>query len=71
MSAIDENIAARISGIQVEKNVLAVVGTIDPKISGLNFIPYNKEILRNLELYLSQPGGRRGKAADRRGLDSL
>ena len=61
MSAIDENIAARISEIQAEKNVLAVVGTIDPKISGLNFIPYNKEILRNLELYLSQPGGAEAK----------
>ncbi|MBU2700181.1 transcriptional regulator with AAA-type ATPase domain/transcriptional regulatory protein LevR [Sporomusaceae bacterium BoRhaA] len=53
ISALDENIMTKINEIRNENNILAIIGTINPKISGINFIPYDKDILKNLELYLS------------------
>ncbi|AVD34488.1 sigma 54-interacting transcriptional regulator [Clostridioides difficile] len=54
MSALDENLFCKIENIKETSNILAIVGTINPKVPGINFIPYNKEVFKNLDIYLSK-----------------
>ncbi|HGS8961228.1 TPA: PTS sugar transporter subunit IIA, partial [Clostridioides difficile] len=54
MSALDENLFCKIENLKETNNILAIVGTINPKIPGINFIPYNKELFKNLDIYLSK-----------------
>lgn len=53
VSAMDENLASRIQALQQDNNILAIIGTMNPRISGINFIPYDHAALKNLDLYLS------------------
>lgn len=53
MSAFDENLNDKIAELKLTHNILAIVGTINPQIAGLNFIPYDRDVLKNLHLYLS------------------
>lgn len=53
LSAMDENLAARVQALRQENNILAIVGTMNPKIAGINFIPYDHAALKNLDLFLS------------------
>lgn len=50
MSALDENLLNEITDFQKEHNVL-IVGTMNPKIAGTTFINYDKNLLKNIELY--------------------
>lgn len=50
MSALDEDLSNKIIKLKEDNNILAVIGTIDPQIQGINFIPYNEEILKNLKI---------------------
>ncbi len=43
---IDENLFCKIENLKETNNILAIVGTINPKIPGINFIPYNKELFK-------------------------
>ncbi len=52
MSALDENLPNKIFKLKKENNILAVIGTINPEIQGINFIPYDKEVLKNLNISL-------------------
>lgn len=53
LSAMDENLAEHVQALRQEKNILAIVGTMNPKIAGINFIPYEHTALKNLDLFLS------------------
>lgn len=48
MSALDENLPDKIMKLKENNNILAVIGTINPEIEGINFVPYDKEVLDNL-----------------------
>ncbi|WP_271811710.1 sigma 54-interacting transcriptional regulator [Clostridium beijerinckii] len=50
MSALDEELSNKIVKLKEDNNILAVIGTMDPEIQGINFIPYDKEILNNLNI---------------------
>ena len=52
MSALHENLSADIEEIQKDCNIIAAVGTINPKIVGIDFIPYDKDMLQKLEMRL-------------------
>jgi len=52
IGAIDEEITSKIKKIQEKYNIIAIVGTINPEIEDITFIPYNPELLSNGISYL-------------------
>lgn len=52
MSVLDEELSNKIAKLKEDNNILAVIGTIDPEIQGINFIPYDKEVVNNLNINL-------------------
>jgi len=52
IGAIDEDITTKIIKYQEKYNIIAIVGTINPEIQDITFIPYNPELLSNGITYL-------------------
>lgn len=52
MSVLDENLFCKIENLKEINNILVIVGIINFKILGINFIFYNKEFFKNLDIYL-------------------
>lgn len=52
IGAIDEEITTKIKKFQEKYNIIAIVGTINPEIEDITFIPYNPELLSNGISYL-------------------
>lgn len=52
IGAIDEEITLKIKKIKATYNIIAIVGTINPEIEDITFIPYNPELLSNGISYL-------------------
>ena len=52
IGAIDEEITTNIKKFQENFNIIAIVGTINPEIEDITFIPYNPELLSNGISYL-------------------
>jgi len=52
IGAIDEEITTKITKSQEKHNIIAIVGTINPEIEDITFIPYNPELLSNGISYL-------------------
>jgi len=52
IGAIDEELTTKIKEFQEEYNVIAIVGTINPEIEDITFIPYNPQLLTNGISYL-------------------
>ncbi|MZK50605.1 sigma 54-interacting transcriptional regulator [Clostridium beijerinckii] len=65
MSALDENLSEKIIKLKEVNNILAVIGTIDPEIQGINFIPYDKEVLNNLNINTLKNGNEELKYYER------
>lgn len=47
MSILDEQLAAKIQNLKQEYKIMAIIGTINPEIEGINFIPYEPNLLTN------------------------
>ncbi|WP_196601889.1 sigma 54-interacting transcriptional regulator [Pectinatus frisingensis] len=52
MSIMDDNVKEKIDNIKHQYNIIAVVGTINPKIKGLNFIPYDNDFGKDKRMFL-------------------
>ena len=52
IGAIDEDLTTKIIKFQEKYNIIAIVGTINPEIEDITFIPYNPELLSNGITYL-------------------
>nr|WP_269140891.1 sigma 54-interacting transcriptional regulator [Pectinatus cerevisiiphilus] len=52
MSIMDDNVKIKINNLKQQYNILAIVGTINPKIEGLNFIPYDNNFTKDKRMFL-------------------
>ena len=52
LGVIDEEITTKIKKFQEKYNIIAIVGTINPEIEDITFIPYNPDLLSNGISYL-------------------
>lgn len=52
VGALDDKITTKIAKHQEKYNIIAIVGTINPDIEDITFIPYNPELLSNGISYL-------------------
>lgn len=52
LSVLDEDLKNKINDIRKQYNLLAIVGTINPKIQGINFIPFEFELNKNKKMLL-------------------
>ncbi|MBU3114271.1 sigma 54-interacting transcriptional regulator [Clostridium lacusfryxellense] len=52
LGVIDEEITTKIKKFQEKYNIIAIVGTINPEIEDITFIPYNPQLLSNGISYL-------------------
>ncbi|MDQ0203701.1 sigma 54-interacting transcriptional regulator [Pectinatus haikarae] len=52
LSIMDDNVKAKIDNLRQQYNLLAIVGTINPKIEGLNFIPYDNNFTKDKRMFL-------------------
>lgn len=52
LGLIDENLKQRIEYLKLEYNVVAIVGTINPGIEGIKFIPFEDNFVQNKKIFL-------------------
>lgn len=52
LSLIDENLKDRIEQLKVDYNIVAIVGTINPGIEGIKFVPFEQDFERNEKVFL-------------------
>ncbi len=50
---MDDNVKLKITNLNQQYNILALVGTINPKIEGMNFIPYDKNFIKDKKVFLN------------------
>ncbi|CUH95297.1 hypothetical protein P22_1367 [Propionispora sp. 2/2-37] len=52
LSLLDEELKLKIDKIRQQYNLIAIVGTINPQIEGINFIPFEFELNKNKKMLL-------------------
>lgn len=52
LGLIDENLKKRIECLKLEYNIVAIVGTINPGIEGIKFIPFENNFVNNKKIFL-------------------
>lgn len=52
LSITDENLKLKISNIKQQYNLLAIIGTINPQIEGINFIAYDNNFAKDKRMFL-------------------
>lgn len=52
LSILDDNIKEKVAQLKNQYNILAAVGTINPKIEGLNFIPFESDFSKEKRTFL-------------------
>ncbi len=52
ISIMEDNIKLKLDNIKQQYNTLAIIGTINPKIEGINFIPYDINFPKDKRMFL-------------------
>lgn len=52
LSLLDENLKEKIDNLKLEYNIVAIVGTINPGIEGIKFIPFENNFIGDKKIFL-------------------